>query len=116
MTYEDLKFEEKKLGNMLKVIANEKKLRNMAPTIKVFKNINHFINTMDIIVDSDKEDEFSPPNRGFLYASSVVRTLLSPQPSDPTGMPIVASSATAVRIAEVEVEEKEQQIDEEAGI
>jgi hypothetical protein len=114
MTDEDLIEEEKKLKEMLKVIGEEKKFRKLAPKIKVFKNVVSFIERMDNLAVSYWEEEddndlnltpparsHSPKKRCSLLSSSSVRTVLSPEPSDPTGMTIVASSATAVRIADV---------------
>lgn len=117
MTDEDLIEEEKKLKEMIKVIGEEKKFRKLAPKIKVFKNVVSFIERMDNLAVSYREEEddddlnLTPPKRSpkkrcSLLSSSSVRTVLSPEPSDPTGMTIVASSATAVRIADVVINEE----------
>ena len=117
MTVGDLDFEKKKLEKMLAIIEEEKKFRALAPQIKVFKNVVSFINRMDNIPDefypTDDEDitpRASKRPRPSASCSSVLRTVLTPEPSDPMGSSIVATSATAVRVAEVT---EEQQIDEE---
>lgn len=128
MTDEDLLFEEKKLQKMLAVIKQEKESRALAPKIKVFKNVVSFINRLDNIAESDNEDctppdhDNNPPrNRSprrvstssssssssSSYSSSVVRTILAREPSEPSGMSIVATPATAVRMADVEEQQEE---------
>jgi hypothetical protein len=115
MTYEDLVEEEKKLKGMIDVIVEEKKNRKLEPKIKVFKNVVNFIERMNKITVTYREEDDSrygitPPVPGRRVgstrsSSSVVRTVLTNEPSDPTGMPIVATSATAVRVAEVATDE-----------
>ena len=117
MTVGDLDHEREKLLKMVAVIDEEKSFRAMAPQIKVFKNVVSFINRMDNIPDEfyqvDDEDitpRASKRPRPSASCSSVLRTVLTPESSDPTGITVVATSATAVRVAEVA---EEQQIDEE---
>ena len=118
MTYEDLVAEEKKLQDMIGVIVEEKKYRDLQPKIKVYKNVVTFIernnNLKQTYLDDPFEYDLSPPKvaeyldqrksrrLSTCSSSSVVHTeVLTNEPSDPTGMGIVATSATAVRIAEV---------------
>ena len=116
MTYEDLVEEEKKLKGMIDVIVGGKKNRKLEPKIKVFKNVVNFIERMNKITVTYREEDdgrygITPPVPGRRVvstrssSSSVVRTVLTNEPSDPTGMPIVATSATAVRVAEVATDE-----------
>ena len=60
-------------------------------------------NIPDEFYQADDEDITPRPSkrlRPSVSCSSVLRTVLTPEPSDPTGLTIVATSATAVRVAE----------------
>ena len=76
----------------------------------------NFIERMNKITVTYREEDdgrygITPPVPGRRVvstrssSSSVVRTVLTNEPSDPTGIPIVATSATAVRVAEVATDE-----------
>ena len=55
---------------------------------------------MDKVGAYCEDTDITPPSSAS-KRGRVLRTLLGPEPSDPTGMAIVATSATAVRMAEV---------------
>lgn len=75
----DLEAEEKKLKGMLKLIEREKKLRHLAPIIKVLKHVQKLIERMDHL-EEDSGEDFSPkPN---------LRTLLVPHAHEPPQLPI----------------------------
>ena len=57
---------------------------------------------MDKLGASYGEDADITPTSSPSKRRRVLRTLLGPEPGDPTGMSIVATAATAVRVGEVD--------------
>lgn len=94
-TVGDLDAEILKLGNMQKALMAIKSEREMEPQIEVWETIISRIESIEKIKRRRRFSSSSSSSGGRNF-------VLSPLPTDRAGMPITASSAIAVKVANVE--------------
>jgi hypothetical protein len=93
-TIGDLDAEIKKLGNMQNALIDIKREREMDPQLEVWETIIARIESIEKIKRRRRHTSSSSGGRNEFY--------LSPLPTDRAGMAITATSATAVKVADVE--------------